>query len=95
MNLGKTLFAEVMEFVPWTTFTRIVHRYGGNSGTRTLTCAEQLRAMAFAQLPSRASLAADASKLYAMVFRSPVKRLQARWVCRWPVWSTPTSVTCL
>jgi hypothetical protein len=74
VNLGKTLFAEVMEFVPWTTFTRIVHRYGGNSGTRTLTCAEQLRAMAFAQLPSRASLAADASKLYAMVFRSPVKR---------------------
>jgi hypothetical protein len=70
-----------MEFVPWTSFTRIVHRYGGNAGVRTLTCAEQLRAMAFAQLTWReslrdieASLAANASKLYAMGFRSPVKR---------------------
>ena len=32
MNEGKTLFARVMEFVPWTSFTRIVHRYAGNSG---------------------------------------------------------------
>ena len=23
MNLGKTLFAQVMDFVPWTSFTRI------------------------------------------------------------------------
>jgi hypothetical protein len=36
MNLGKTLFAQVMDFVPWTSFTRIVDRYGGNSGVRTL-----------------------------------------------------------
>ena len=46
MNVGKTLFAQIIEFVPWTSFTRIVHRYGGNSGVRTLSCAEQLRAMA-------------------------------------------------
>jgi len=26
MNLGKTLFAQVMEFVPWKTFTRIIER---------------------------------------------------------------------
>ena len=56
MNLGKTLFAQVMDFVPWTSFTRIVDRYGGNSGVRTLSCAEQLRAMAFAQLTWRESL---------------------------------------
>lgn len=37
-------------------FSRIVHRYVGNSGVRTLTCAEQLRAMAFAQLTWRESL---------------------------------------
>ncbi len=24
MNLGKTLFAQVMEFVPWKTFGRII-----------------------------------------------------------------------
>jgi hypothetical protein len=50
MYVGKTLFAQVMEFVPWTSFARIVQRYGGNSGVRTLSCAEQFRAMAFAQL---------------------------------------------
>ena len=56
MYVGKTLFAQVMEFVPWTSFARIVHRYGGNSGVRTLSCAEQFRAMAFAQLTWRESL---------------------------------------
>ena len=81
MYVGKTLFSQVMEFVPWTSFERIVQRHGGNSGVRTLSCAEQFRAMAFAQLTWReslrdieASLSANASKLYAMGFRSAVKR---------------------
>ena len=56
MHVGKTLFAQVMEFVPWTSFARIVHRYSGNAGARTLSCAEQFRAMAFAQLTYRESL---------------------------------------
>ena len=30
MNIGKTLFAQLMDFLPWTTFTRIVDRYGGD-----------------------------------------------------------------
>jgi len=79
--VGKTLFSQVMEFVPWTSFARIVQRHGGNSGVRTLSCAEQFRAMAFAQLTWReslrdieASLSANAGKLYAMGFRSAVKR---------------------
>ena len=29
MNTGKTLFAQLMDFLPWTTFTRIVERHGG------------------------------------------------------------------
>jgi hypothetical protein len=81
MNVGKTLFAQIMEFVPWTSFARIVGRYSGNAGVRTLSCAEQFRAMAFAQLTWReslrdieASLSANAAKLYAMGFRSPVRR---------------------
>jgi Domain of unknown function (DUF4372) len=53
MNLGKTLFAQLLEFVPWTSFARIVTRYGGDSGMRSLNCAEQFRAMAFAQLTYR------------------------------------------
>jgi hypothetical protein len=102
MNLGKTLFAQVMDFVPWTSFTRIVDRYGGNSGVRTLSCAEQLRAMAFAQLTWReslrdieASLAANASKLYAMGFRSPVKRstlADANESRDWRIWSDLAAV---
>ena len=43
MYIGKTLFAQVMEFVPWTRFARIVHRNRGNAGVRTLSCAEQFR----------------------------------------------------
>ena len=56
MNVGKTLFAQIMEFVPWTSFTRIVDRYDGNFGVRRMTCAEQFRVMAFAQLTWRESL---------------------------------------
>ena len=47
MNFGKTLFAQLMEFVPWTSFARIVARHGGDSGVRNLSCAEQFRAMGF------------------------------------------------
>jgi hypothetical protein len=95
--IGKTLFAQVMEFVPWTSFARIVQRHGGNSGVRTLSCAEQFRAMAFAQLTWReslrdieASLSANASKLYAMGFRSAVKRstlADANESRDWRIWS--------
>ena len=48
MNTGKTLFAQLMDFLPWTTFTRIVDRYGGDHRVRTFSCAEQYRSMAFA-----------------------------------------------
>ena len=56
MYAGKTLFAQVMDFLPWTTFHRIVQRYHGNHRIRTLPCAEQFRVMAFAQLTYRESL---------------------------------------
>ena len=81
MNFGKTLFAQLMEFVPWTSFARIVARHGGDSGVRNLSCTEQFRAMAFAQLTYRESLRdieacllANQTKLYSMGFRAPVKR---------------------
>ena len=81
MNTGKTLFAQLMEFLPWSTFARIVARYDGDARVRTLRCAEQYRAMAFAQLTYRESLrdievclSAQASKLYHMGFREPVRR---------------------
>ena len=81
MNSGKTLFAQLMDFLPWSTFTRIVARYGGDQRVRTLSCAEHYRAMAFAQLTYRESLrdietclSVQASKLYSMGFRDPVRR---------------------
>jgi Domain of unknown function (DUF4372)/Transposase DDE domain len=81
MNNGKTLFAQLMDFLPWSTFTRIVARYGGDQRVRTLSCAEHYRAMAFAQLTYRESLrdietclSVQASKLYSMGFRDPVRR---------------------
>jgi transposase len=81
MYTGQTLFAQLMEFVPWTTFTRLVERYGGDHRVRTLSCAEQYRAMAFAQLTYRESLrdietclSAQTAKLYHMGFREPVRR---------------------
>jgi hypothetical protein len=81
MNVGKTLFAQLMDFLPWSTFARLVARYGGDRRVRALTCAEQYRAMAFAQLTFRESLrdietclSAQTSKLYHMGFREPVRR---------------------
>jgi hypothetical protein len=81
MNTGKTLFAQLMEFLPWNTFSRIVARYDGDRAVRTLPCSAQFRAMAFAQLTDRESLrdieaclSAQAAKLYHMGFREPVHR---------------------
>jgi hypothetical protein len=56
MYVGKTLFAQIMEFVPLTNFGRIGDRYGGNTGIRRKTCAEQFRLMTFAQLTWSESL---------------------------------------
>jgi hypothetical protein len=56
MNLGKTLFKQIMEFIPWTSFSRTVARYSGNAEVRSLTAAEHFRVMAFAQLTWRESL---------------------------------------
>jgi len=81
MNTGQLLFAQLMDFIPWTSFARSVARYGGDVRVRSLTCTEQFRAMAFAQLTYRESLRdistclnAQPNKLYAMGFRAPVRR---------------------
>jgi hypothetical protein len=65
-----------MEFLPRTSFGRIVDRYSGNAGVRRLTCAQQFRLIAFAQLIWRESmrhievtLAAHSNELYEMGLR--------------------------
>ena len=97
MNVGKTLFAQVMEFVPWTSFARIVDRYSGNAGVRRMNCAEQFRVMAFAQLTWRESLrdievtlGANSNKLYAMGLRHEVHRstlADANDLRNWRIWA--------
>lgn len=81
MNTGKTLFAQLMDFLPWSSFTRMVDRYGGDQRVRVFPCAAQYRAMAFAQLTYRDSLrdietclSVHGPKLYHMGFREPVRR---------------------
>ena len=97
MNLGKTLFAQLMAFMPWTSFNRIVDRHGGEVRTHTFPCGDQFRAMAFAQLTWRESLrdvetclAANPSRLYAMGIRQAVKRstlADANERRDWKIWA--------
>ena len=81
MNVGKTLFAQVMEFVPWKTFGRIIERHKGDAGVRTLGCADLFRIMAFSQLTWRESLRdievcleANRGKLFHMGIATPPAR---------------------
>ena len=81
MNAGKTLFSQLMDCLPWSTFARIVARYHGDHSVQTFPCTEQYRAMAFAQLTYRESLrdievclSAQPAKLWHMGFRGPVRR---------------------
>ena len=81
MYIGKTLFAQLLDFLPWKTFHRIVDRHDGDRYVKSMTCADQFRVMAFAQLTYRESLrdieaclSAQAAKLYHMGFRQEIKR---------------------
>ena len=81
MNIGKTLFAQLMDFLPWKAFHRIVDRCDGDRYVKSMTCADQFRVMAFAQLTYRESLrdievclSAQAAKLYHMGLRQEARR---------------------
>jgi hypothetical protein len=81
MNVGKTLFAQLMEFVPWKTFGRIIERRKCDAGVSNLPYADLFRVMAFAQLTWRetlrdvdACLAAQQAKLFHMGLKSPPAR---------------------
>ena len=81
MNIGKTLFAQLMDFLPWKIFHRIVDRYDGDRYVKSMTCADQFRVMSFVQLTYRESLrdievclSAQSAKLYHMGLRQEIKR---------------------
>jgi Domain of unknown function (DUF4372)/Transposase DDE domain len=81
MNTGKTIFAQLMEFLPAHEFRKCVNRYAGHHKVKSFTCWDQFLSLAFAQLTFRESLRdiqtclrAAQPKLYHMGFRGQVSR---------------------
>ena len=81
MNQGKTIFSQVMDFLPQFKFRQCVNRYQGNYRVRSFTCLDQFMCMAFAQLTYRESLRdiecclrAMQEKLYHIGIRGKVSR---------------------
>jgi hypothetical protein len=81
VNQGKTVFSQVMDFVPKKKFRQCVDRYGGDYRVRSFRCLDQFLCMAFAQLTYRESLRdiecclrAFQQKLYHMGIRGRVSK---------------------
>jgi hypothetical protein len=56
MNSGKTIFAQLMDFLPTYEFHQCVKRYHGSYKIKSFSCWDQFLCMAFAQLTYRESL---------------------------------------
>jgi len=81
MNTGRTVFSQIMDFLPLRDFRKCVARYCGNYKVQKFSCMDQFLCMAFAQLTYRESLRdieaclrAMQSKLYHMGIRSRISR---------------------
>ena len=81
MNTGKTVFAQVMDFLPLKQFRKCVQRYRGNYKLKSFSCLDQFFCMAFAQLTYRESLRdietclrSMKNKLYHMGIRGKISR---------------------
>jgi hypothetical protein len=81
MNTGRTIFSQIMDFVPMHEFRKCLTRYHGNYNVKSFSCLDQFLCMAFAQLIYRESLRdieaclhSMQSKLYHMGIRSKVSR---------------------
>jgi transposase len=81
MNLGQSLFAQLMDHLPRHEFRKCVQRYGGNHRVRSFSCWDQFLCMAFAQLTFRESLRdivaclrSQPQRLYHLGIRGSVSR---------------------
>src|SRR5271165_2252950 len=81
MNAGRTVFSQLIEFLPHQEFQKCIARYCGDRYLKKLSCWDQYLAMSFAQLTYRESLRdieaclrSIGGKLYHMGFRSHVAR---------------------
>ena len=90
MNLGRTVFGQLISFLPDREFRRCVSRYDGDRRWRSFSCWDQFLSMAFAQLSYRESLRdieaclrSLSAKLYHMGFRSEERRVGKECRSRW------------
>jgi len=81
MNTERTVFSQILDFIPRHQFRACVNRYNGNYRTKSFSCFDQYLAMAFAQLTYRDSLRdvetclkALEDKLYRCGFRGKISR---------------------
>jgi uncharacterized protein DUF4372/DDE family transposase len=81
MNLGRTVFSQLVDFLPTYQFQICVDRYQGNRYVKDFSCWDQFLCLAFAQLTYRESLRdieaclrAQQPKLYHMGFRCRISR---------------------
>lgn len=81
MNTGKTVFSQIMDFLPLHEFRKCVMRYRGDYKVRTLSCLDQFLSMSFAQMTYRESLRdietclkTMSNKLYHMGIRGNIAR---------------------
>lgn len=81
MNTGKTVFAQIMNFLPLQEFRKCVNRYQGNHKVQKFSCYDQFLCMSFAQLTYRESLRdieaclrSMQTKLYHLGFRGKISR---------------------
>ena len=81
MNTGRTVFSQIMDFLPLHSFRKCVSRYKGNYKIHSFSCLDQFLCMAFAQLTYRESLRDIEAclrsikiKLYHMGIRGKVSR---------------------
>jgi hypothetical protein len=81
MNIGRTVFAQLMNFAPSYEFQKCVQRYNGNHKVISFSCLDQFLCLAFAQLTYRESLRdieaclrVAKPKLYHMGIRGRVSR---------------------
>ena len=81
MNVGRTVFAQLLDHLPSYEFQKCVTRYRGDYQQKTFSCWDQYLAMTFAQLTYRdslrdieACLRSMQGKLYHMGFRGKVAR---------------------
>jgi len=56
MNTGRTIFSQLMDYLPLHEFRKCVKRYRGNYKVKSFSCLDHFLCMAFAQLTYRESL---------------------------------------